>query len=813
MDLLVVLPRKRRLSALLLFAALWCLARSVTRYSIPEEIEVGSVVANLAIDLGLDIQTLGERNVKLDIIHNKKYLDINNETGDMFITEKIDREYMCPTKTLSSCFLKMDVILANPVRIFNVELEVLDINDNAPQFRRETMQLDISESATPGERFSITNAVDMDVGRNSIETYYLSQSDHFTISLQSGSDGTKYVDLVLKMELDREQVAVHNLILTAVDGGDPPRTGTASIVVQVLDTNDNAPQFDRQVYSVDLIENASPGTLVMKLNATDVDEGSNAELSYSYTLYTSEKTQDKFSLDMSSGEIRVAGTLDFEEMKSFEMYIEAKDKGEQPLSGQCKVLVFITDLNDNHPEISVQSLKRSVQEDTAVGTVIAVVSVSDRDSGDNGKVDLTIHDRFSLPFVLNKSSEEYFSLLVSKPLDREQVSSYDITLKVKDRGTPSLADNETIKLEILDVNDNTPQFPQSFYTIYVKENNEPGKLLSALSAHDPDLNENQYLVYFIMEKVIVNTSMSMLFSINPENGNLYALKTFDYEREREYLFHIEARDSGVPPLSSNVTVQIVILDQNDNPPVIVSPWSAKGGVIEEVIPRSLDKGSLITKVIALDADSIQNSRITYQFLQVTDSTLFSLNQYNGEVRTTRMFSYRDPRHQRLVIGAIDNGSPPLSATVTVKITTVEQVVTEFAETTEVPLHYDLFTDLNLYLVIGLGSVSFLLLITVLVIIVLKCQRPKPTKPPSNRNSQIISQSQRSSTIADSTLISSDAYWYSLFLAETRKGKVVVRQPLPNGAGYFVSSIPRSMALTTTSESRASTLQESSSDLP
>ncbi|RXN19462.1 protocadherin alpha-C2-like protein [Labeo rohita] len=238
----------------------------------------------------------------------------------------------------------------------------------------------------------------------------------------------------------------------------------------------------------------------------------------------------------------------------------------------------------------------------------------------------------------------------------------------------------------------------------------------------------------------------------------------------------------------------------------VSPWRPQGAVIEEIIPRSSDKGSLVTKVIALDADSMQNSRITYQFLQITDTTLFSLDQYNGEIRTTRMFSYRDPRQQRLVIIARDNGDPPRSATVTIKISTVEQVVTRFTETTEVPIEYDLFTDLNLYLLIGLGSVLFLLLITVLVIIVLKCQEPKPSQAAHQGRNSIVSQ-RNSSTIADSTLISSDAYWYSLFLAETRKGKVVVRQPLPNGAGFIVSSIPGSAALTETSASRSSTLQE------
>ncbi|XP_051540577.1 protocadherin alpha-C2-like [Myxocyprinus asiaticus] len=805
-----VLPRRWHLCFVFL-PAMWSVASAVTRYSIPEEIPVGSVVANIAGDLGLDAHSLSERKVKLDYIHSKKYLEINKDTGELFIAEKIDRENLCPAKTSSFCFLKMDVIIESPIRIFNIELEIMDINDNAPQFRRERIPLDISESATPGERFSLTNAVDADVGENSIETYYLSESDEFTIEIQSGSDGTKYVDLVLKASLDREKQALHTLTLTAVDGGIPAQSGTASIIIQVLDTNDNAPQLDRQVYSVDLIENAPAGTLIMQLNATDLDEGTNAEITYSFTLYTSEKTQEKFSLDPSSGAITVKDVIDFEEVKSFEMYVEAKDNAVNPLSGQCKILVFITDLNDNYPEITVKSFQSSIKESDPIGTVIAVISVSDRDSGDNGKVVLSVYNAEFLPFALNKSSEDFFALTVTETLDREKTSHYDITLHVTDRGTPPLTDNETISIVIQDVNDNAPVFPQALYTIHLMENNEPGALLASPTAHDPDLHENQYLVYFIIEKEIANTSMSMLFSINPENGNLYALRTFDFEREKEFLFHIEARDSGVPPLSSNVTVHIIILDQNDNTPLIVSPWCLQGSVIEEIIPRSTDKGSLVTKVIALDADSMQNSRITYQFLQITDTTLFSLDQYNGEIRTTRMFNYRDPRHQRLVITARDNGEPPRSATMTIKISMVEQVVTQFTETTEVPIEYDLFTDLNLYLLIGLGSVLFLLLITILVIIVLKCQEPKQLNAaPHGRNSIV---SQRNSTIADSTLISSDAYWYSLFLAETRKGKVVVRQPLPNGAGFIVSSIPGSAALTETSASRSSTLQESSSDLP
>ncbi|KAJ3587995.1 hypothetical protein NHX12_011589 [Muraenolepis orangiensis] len=762
--------------------------------------EEGSVVANLATELGLDVKMLSKRMIRLEVVANRKYLDVNKETGDLYIVERIDREYLCTTKT--SCFLKLEAIVENPKRIFFIEVEIIDINDNTPHFRKDTNEFDISEATQAGERFSVNNAVDPDVGSNSVKTYHLSKSEHFDIEIQTGRDGSKFADLILKQELDREKQAVHNLILTAVDGGTPSRTGTASITVRVLDTNDNAPRFDNEHYRVNIIENSPIGSLVLRLNATDLDDGSNAEIAYMYSLYTPEMTQNTFNLNSRTGEITVKGVLNYEDFNIYDMEVIATDKGVPALSWKCNVTVVVEDMNDNHPEISIKSFQSPVKENIEVDTVIAVVSVSDKDSGDNGVVHISIPE--NMPFKLRETSDHYFELVVSEPLDREKVPEYDITFTVTDRGSPPLSDNETMTLELLDVNDNVPTFPQSFYTIRVMENNAPGALLDSLTAFDPDLHENQYLVYFIIEREIANTSMSMLFSINPENGKLYALKTFDYELEKEFVFHIEARDSGVPPLSSNVTVHIIIVDQNDNTPVIVSPWRAHGSVVEEKIPRSTDKGSMVSKVIAIDGDSVLNSRITYQFLQVTDATLFSLDQYNGEIRTMRMFSYRDPRLQRLVVVAKDNGEPALSATVTIKLSTVETAVKSYSDMSEVPLEYDIFSDLNLYLVIGLGSVSFLLLITILVTIVLKCQKSKSgIAAPPCRNSVL---SERNSTIADSTLVSNDAYWYSLFLAETRKGKLVVRQPAPKGSRYIVSSLPRSTGLTMTSDSAPSTLQ-------
>ncbi|KAF7643026.1 hypothetical protein LDENG_00246370, partial [Lucifuga dentata] len=318
--------------------------------------------------------------MRLDTVANKKYLDVNKETGELYIVEKIDREYICPTKSSTSCYLKLEVTLENPLRIFNIELEIVDINDNAPQFRRDAIHLDISESTPAGERFSLSNAIDLDVGANSVKTYHLSDSEHFNIEVQTGRDGSRFADLILRKALDREQQAVHNLIITAVDGGIPARSGTASIIVHVLDTNDNAPMFDKESYSIKIMENSPIGSHVVHLNATDLDEGSNSDLTYSYSLYTPEKTQQIFNLNPSTGEITVKGVLNYEDFRIYDMEVIATDKGANSLSGQCTIKIEVEDVNDNHPEISIKSFESPVNENIELDTVIAVVSVSDKDS-------------------------------------------------------------------------------------------------------------------------------------------------------------------------------------------------------------------------------------------------------------------------------------------------------------------------------------------------------------------------------------------------------------------------------------------------
>ncbi|XP_015235709.1 PREDICTED: protocadherin gamma-B2-like [Cyprinodon variegatus] len=592
-------------ASVFVLAALWPGALSVTRYSIAEEMERGSVVANLAADLGLDLGSLAQREVKLDIFTTKKYLDFNKKSGELYIVEKIDREDLCPAKP-SSCFLKLDFIIESPLRIFNIELGITDINDNAPHFRRDRVELDVSESATPGERFSLPNAVDPDVGINTIKTYRLSTSEHFTIEIQTGTDGTQYVDLVLTKSLDREEKAVHKLILTAVDGGVPVRSGTANIIVRVQDTNDNPPRFDKQIYTINMTENTPTGTRVVNLNATDLDEGPNSEIVYAFTLYTSEKTQDVFALNPNTGEITVKGTIDYEDMKFYEMHIEARDKGTPQLLGKCKIVVHVTDMNDNYPEITVQSVKNTVPENIPVGTVIALVSVSDRDTGDNGKINLSIFE--AMPFFLNKSTDRptHYNLIVSEPLDREKVPEYDIKLIAKDAGRPPLYDNETITVHLLDVNDNAPRFPRSFFTIRVMENNAPGALLKEMKAGSvianlaTDLSLDVKTLKQRKMRVDIIANKKYL-DVNKETGELYIVEKIDREhtglcntKSSCYLKLEVILDNPVRIFN----IEIEILDMNDNAPQFRRDGS-------RYIVSSLPRGTGLSETSGSAASTLQ----------------------------------------------------------------------------------------------------------------------------------------------------------------------------------------------------------------
>lgn len=712
------------------FALFTCFLDAVwgqIRYSIPEELEHGAFVGNIAEDLGLDLDKLSARRFRIVSGAKKQYVEVNLENGVLFVNERIDREELCEQSL--SCSFHLQVVIENPLELYRVEMEILDVNDNSPSFPWTEFNLDISESAAPGSRFPLESAQDLDVGSNSLRTYLLSVNEHFFLDIQTRSDGSKFAELVLQNPLDREQQSAHQMVLTAVDGGAPERSGTAQIDITVLDANDNAPVFDQSFYRVRLAENAPKGTVVIKLNASDLDEGPNADITYSFSGHAPIKVRQLFSVDSHTGEIKVKGVIDYEKARMHEIYVQAKDKGPSAVAVHCKVLVNVLDKNDNLPEVILTSVSTPVQEDAPPGTVIAVISVMDKDSGENGNVDCEIPHH--IPFQLHSSFKNYYTLVTCDFLDRETVTEYNITLTARDMGSPPLFTRKTILVQVSDVNDNAPHFKQPSYTVYLTENNAPGASICAVNALDPDSGQNAYLSYSILEGDIQGMPVSTYVSINSDNGNIYALRSFDHEQLKNFQIQVQAQDAGFPPLSSNVSVNIFILDQNDNAPVIVSPVTHNGTAPSEAVPRSVDAGYLVTKISASDADAGQNSRLFYQLLQATDPSLFSIALYTGEIRTIRQLVEKEPTRHRLVILVKDNGQPPLSATVSIILSVVDSLPDSQPDLGDLSLSPRHSSNLTLYLIVSLGAISFTFLVAIIVLVAVRRLRGRaPSKESS-----------------------------------------------------------------------------------
>ncbi|KAL4640269.1 protocadherin-10-like isoform X1 [Arapaima gigas] len=426
--------------------------RGQLHYSVPEEQDHGTFVGNIAEDLGLDVTKLSSRKFQIVPSSRTPYLEVNLENGALFVNEKMDRERIC--KQSATCLLHLEVFLENPLELFRVEIEVLDINDNPPSFPETDITIEITESATPGTRFPVESAFDPDVGTNALRTYDITSNSYFYLDVQTQGDGNKFAELVLEKPLDREQQAVHRYVLTAVDGGLPQRTGTALLLVRVLDSNDNVPAFDQSVYTVSMPENSPLGTLVIQLNATDLDEGSNGEIVYSLSSHNSARVRELFAIDARTGRVEVIGEADYEESSTYQIYVQAKDLGPNAVPAHCKVLVKLADVNDNAPEISFSTVSESVGEQAAPGTVIALLSVTDRDSGENGQIHCELVG--DAPFKLKSSFKNYYTVVTDGPLDRENVDAYTITIVAKDKGVPSLATSKSIRVQVSDENDNAP---------------------------------------------------------------------------------------------------------------------------------------------------------------------------------------------------------------------------------------------------------------------------------------------------------------------------------------------------------------------
>ncbi|XP_036403590.1 protocadherin beta-16-like [Megalops cyprinoides] len=687
-------------------------------YSIPEEMKRGSVIGNIAKDLGVDVKSLSARNARIDTERRRRsYCDIDVNSGDLIVSERIDREALCGQK--ASCVLNSELVLENPLELHRISLHIQDMNDNSPQFANDRIEMEIRESAGKGARFPLGEAHDADIGQNAVQSYTLQRNDHFTLAVHTNAVGRKYGELVLEKELDREEQQEVTLLLTASDGGTPQRSGTVVIHVTVLDANDNIPVFSQSVYKASLAENSALGTVVVTVSASDADEGANGEVTYEFG-HVSDEVKKIFELDHRTGDILINQPIDFEEESAYEMRIQAKDGS--GLVSSSTVIIEITDVNDNAPMIYLKSLNIPIPESALPGTEVGIINVQDEDSGTNRQVRCSIQQ--NVPFMLIPSIKNYYSLVTTGELDRELVSDYNITITATDEGSPPLSSSKTVQLSVSDVNDNPPVFDEQSYSAYVCENNKPGSSVITVRARDPDWRQNGTVFYSLLSSEVGGVPVSSFLSINGDTGVIHAVRSFDYEQFRSFKVLVVARDNGSPPLSSNVSVSVFITDENDNSPQILYPAPAGSSFITEMVPKAAQAGSLVSKVIAVDADSGQNAWLSYQMVKSTDPGLFTIAVHSGEIRTQRDISESDSMKQILVISVKDNGQPSLSTSCSVYLLISDNLA-------EVPELKDMSYEennsrLTSYLIIALVSVStFFLTFIILIVAVRFCRRRKP----------------------------------------------------------------------------------------
>ncbi|XP_047017037.1 protocadherin alpha-8 [Ictalurus punctatus] len=679
-------------------------------YSISEEVSPGTVVGNLAKDLSLNVADLESRRLHIVSGASKKHFDVDIRTGALFVLEAIDREQMCPNSDI--CTESLEAIVNNPLQMHSVEVKILDINDHSPVFPGKSQTINIAESVMIGAKFPLLGAEDPDIESNSISSYKLSQNVFFSLEVHTDADQGPSAELVLMKNLDREKQSIVRLVLTAVDGGKPPRSGTAEIIVNILDANDNAPVFSKTVYKVLVQENVTAGTSILKLNATDIDEGVNSDLTYSFK-QGQKGISDKFAIDASTGYISVIGTLDYETTNAYEIRVEARDGGHTPLASHSKVLVEVVDVNDNAPDIKLSSLLDNVREDAKKGTVIALITVQDKDGGKNGKVRCFVSQ--NSPFVLESTQGKYYSLVLNGALDREENTLYNVSITATDEGVPPLSSTAVLTVHISDVNDNAPRFPESSMNVYVKENSPAGALIASVYAQDIDFGENAQITYSV-SSIFLYSSVS----INSVTGEMYSMQSFNFEEIKTFQFKVQATDSGVPPLSSNITVNVFILDENDNSPVILPPYAETGSLKTENIPYSAEAGYFVAKVRAVDADSGYNALLSYHITEPKGTNLFRIGTSTGEIRTKRRMSDNDLKAHPLIITVSDNGEPSLSATLTIDVVVVESLDDVRPSLRKVPVKEENFSNLNLYLLIAIVSVSVIFLLSLIALIAAKC---------------------------------------------------------------------------------------------
>uniref|UniRef100_A0A3B3WDP9 Cadherin domain-containing protein n=1 Tax=Poecilia mexicana TaxID=48701 RepID=A0A3B3WDP9_9TELE len=724
---------------LLLVALLQGSTGKTLKYKVYEEQRVGTVIARLKEDVAGVLSKLpNSLSFRFRAMQrgSTQLLSVREEDGEISIGTKIDREKLCE-KNLN-CSIEFDVVTlpTEYLQLFHVEVEVLDINDNSPHFSRAIVPIEISESASVGTRIPLDGAVDADVGENSLHTYSLTPNNFFKIDVRTRTDGAKYAELVVMRELDREVQSSYQLQLTASDNGVPPKSGSTLLKISISDSNDNSPAFDEQAYVINLLENSPLGTLIIDLNATDPDEGTNGKIVYSFSSHVSPKILEAFKINPENGHITLIKKVDYETTASYELDVQAQDLGPNSIPGLCKIVVKVVDVNDNKPEININLMTPGkeevayISEGAPVDTFIALVRVDDMDAGLNGEVVCRLHGHGH--FRLQKTHEKNYMILTNVSLDREKRSEYSLTVMAEDKGSPSLSTIKHFTVQVLDENDNPPHFEKSRYEVFKSENNSPGAYLMTVVASDPDLGTNGQVTYTIIDAVIQASPISTYVTIDPSNGAIYALRSFDHEDVSRVAFTVQARDGGNSALSANTTVLLTVLDENDNPPIIHSP-SLRNHTAELPVWKYASPGQLISTLKITDRDSGANGEVSCTIVGGNEDGLFVMDARRCELRTNASLEQAPRDVMEIRIEVQDRGTSRLTTGALFRLSLQENM--DILPPLYPTGSSQASLDLSLIVIISLGAVCALLLVVMVMFATARCSREKKD-PRHNYNCRV-----------------------------------------------------------------------------
>ncbi|XP_026462034.1 protein dachsous-like [Ctenocephalides felis] len=432
------------------------------------------------------------------------------------------------------------------------------------------MDIEFPENTPRDVKRTLNPAKDPDLGVFNTQRYNIvsgNVNNAFRLSSHRERDGVLYLDLQINGFLDRETTSSYTLEIEALDGGSPPLRGVMTVNITIQDVNDNQPIFNQSRYHATVPENATVGTTVLRVSATDADAGDNGQVEYSINRRQSDR-DSMFRIDSSTGMIVVNKPLDFETKELHELVVVARDHGLQPLETTAFVSIRVTDVNDNQPTINVIFLSDDatpkISESAQPGEFVARISVNDPDSkteysninvtlsGGDGRFGLTTRDNI------------IYLVIVSLPLDRESKPDYTLNVVATDTGSPPLHASRTIHLKVTDINDNAPMFESAVYHADVMETAEIGASVIRVTAYDKDEGDNSDLVYELLDS---SESANDWFAIDSRTGVISTRSRIECEINPEPKLTVVAKDGGRPPLSSTAVVLVTVRDVNDNEPV------------------------------------------------------------------------------------------------------------------------------------------------------------------------------------------------------------------------------------------------------